>query len=167
VARRKGWESLSPDYRGRLSRRGITKSQYEHGRPLSGARGHGATPEHGLQSATRTPAAAKKYGDYIRKRTVPGGGTPVPVASAAAEDEAYELNQAKDAAYLNIHSRLKDYYKYKRETVLANVYGGETPESGEVSGMSLAEARWTAQADTEELRAHATPQYQGNPWFYH
>lgn len=156
---RKGWDNLSPAYRDRLSRRGITKSQYEHGRPLAGARGHGATPEHGLKSARRNP---KKYGDYIRKRAVPEVRVP-----QAAEDEAYELNGARDAAYLNFHGRLKDYYKYKRETVLANVYGGTTSESGEVKGMSLAEARWTANADTEELRSHAEPQYLGNPWWYH
>lgn len=157
---RRGWESLSPAYRGRLSRYGITKSQYESGRPLSGARGHGATPEHGLTSARRNP---KKHGDYIRKRQVPTGGG----GSLSDEDLAYELNAAKDAAYLNIHGKLKDYFKYKRETVVANVYGGTTSESGDVNGMSLAEARWTANADTEQLRAAATPQYLGNPWFYH
>lgn len=163
AARRRTWESLSASYRDRLSRYGITKSQYESGRPLSGARGHGATPEHGLRSATRS-RKPDKYRDYIRKRQVPtGGGLP----PKTLEDEAYELNAAKDAAYLNIHSRLKDYFKYQRETVLANVYGGTTSESGDVSGMSLAEARWTANADTEQIRAHATPQYTGNPWFYH
>lgn len=160
---RKGWDSLSPAYRARLSRHGITKSQYERGRPLSGARGHGGTPEHGLKSIPKGKKAQKKYGDYIRKRAVPETGLP----PKDAEDEAYELNAARDAAYLNFHGRLKDYFKYKRETVLANVYGGETSESGPVAGMSLAEARWTAQADTEELRSHAEPQYLGNPWWYH
>lgn len=159
MARRKGWDSLSRDYRERLTRRGITKSQYEHGRPLAGARGHGATPEHGIKDARRNP---KKYGDYIRKRAVPEVKVPANVV-----DEAYELNKAKDAAFLNIDGRLANYFKYKRETVLANVYGGVTSESGNVPGMSLAEARWTSQADTEELRAHAEPQYTGNPWFYH
>lgn len=159
MARRKGWESLSPAYRDRLSKRGITKSQYEHGRPLAGARGHGSTPEHGLKDARKNP---QKYGDYIRKRAVPETRVP-----ARIEDQAYTLNAARDAAFLNIDSRLSDYYKYKRETVLANVYGGTTSESGDVPGMSLAEARWSSQADTEELRAHAEPQYSGNPWWYH
>lgn len=159
AAKRKAWESLSGPYRKRLERYGITKSQYERGRPLSGARGHGATPEHGIKSARKNP---KKYGDYIRKRAVPEVQVP-----ASAEDEAYELNAARDAAYINTHSRLKDYFKYKRKTVLANVYGGITSESGPVPGMTLAEARWTANADTEELRSHASPQYRGNPWFYH
>jgi hypothetical protein len=158
--KRRSWESLSPAYRARLSRYGITKSQYEHGRPLSGARGHGATPEHGLKSARKNP---RKYGDYIRKRSVPAA-TPVP---KSAEDEAYELNSLRDAAFLNIDSRLSDYHKYERRTVTANVYGGQTSESSDVPGMSAAEARWTASADTEQLRAYATPQYLGNPWFYH
>lgn len=160
AVRRRPWESLSENYRKRLSRYGITKSQYESGRPLSGARGHGATPEHGLRSARRNP---RKYGDYIRKRSVPGTGLP----PQNAEDEAYELNAARDAAFLNFDALLSSYYKYKRATVLANVYGGTTSESGDVPGMSLAEARWTASADAEEIRNHATPQYTGNPWWYH
>jgi hypothetical protein len=161
AAKRKAWEALSGPYRKRLSRHGITKSQYENGRPLSGARGHGATPEHGLKSARKNP---KKYGDYIRKRSVP---EVAPKVSKSVEDEAYELDAARDAAYLNIHGRLHSYFKYQRNTVLANVYGGTTSESGPVPGMSLAEARWSANADTEELRSHATPQYTGNPWWYH
>src|SRR6185437_3134198 len=128
---------------------GITKSQYESGRPLAGARGHGATPEHGLKDARKNP---KKYGDYIRKRAVTK--TPVPQSLI---DQAYELNRARDAAFLNFHARLKDYVKYNEHTVTANVYGGVTSESGDVPGMTLDEARWTANADTEELRSHAEP----------
>jgi hypothetical protein len=163
AVKRRAWESLSDAYRKRLARHGITKSQYENGRPLSGARGHAATPEHGLKSAKRNP---KKYGDYIRKRSVPSAPS-APSPGTAGEDEAYELNAARDAAFINIHSRLHTYFKYQRTTVLANVYGGSTSESGGVPGMSLAEARWSANADTEELRSHATPQYTGNPWWYH
>jgi hypothetical protein len=156
---RRSWESLSPAYRGRLSRYGITKSQYESGRPLSGARGHGATPEHCLKDARKNP---KKYGDYIRKRVAPK----VPLPQSVV-DAAYALNAARDAAFINMDSRLRDYIKYNRDTVLANVYGGATSESGEVNGMDLSEAQWTANADTEELRSNAEPQYRGNPWFYH
>src|SRR5260370_34545619 len=101
AVKRKGWESLSKTYRDRLSRRGITKSQYEHGRPLSGARGHGATPEHGLKSARKNP---KKYGDYIRKRSVPAVK---PGPSQSTIQEAYALNAARDAAVFNTHARLK------------------------------------------------------------
>jgi hypothetical protein len=161
AVRRRAWETLSAPYRKRLQRHGITKSQYENGRPLSGARGHAATPEHGLKSARKHP---KKYGDYIRKRSVPEGPHEVP---REAEDEAFELNAARDAAFLNIHGRLHAYFKYKRDTVLANVYGGTTRESGNVPGMSLEEARWSANADTEELRSNAEPYYIGNPWWYH
>lgn len=156
---RRSWESLSDSYRNRLSRYGITKSQYESGRPLSGARGHGATPEHGIKDARKNP---RKYGDYIRKRSVPKTRVPVSVI-----DEAIALNNAKDAAFLNIVGRLENYHKFNRDTVLANVYGGRTSESGDVPGMTLDEARWTASADTEEIRSHAEPQYTGNPWFYH
>ena len=159
AAKRRAWESLSDDYRKRLSRHGITRSQYENGRPLAGARGHGATPEHGLKSANKNP---EKYRDYIRKRSVPQGP---PVNDPI--DEAIEKNNALDKAYANIKRRLSHYISYKRETVMANVYGGMTSESGSVSGMTLDEARWTTDADTEELRGHARVQYRGNPWWYH
>jgi hypothetical protein len=158
ASKRKAWEALSPAYRKRLERYGITKSQYENGRPLSGARGHSATPEHGLKSAQKNP---RKYKEYIKKRQKPSGG------GGNVEDEAYELNAARDAAFLNMHARLYLYIKYRRDTVLANVYGGSTPESGDVPGMDLEEAHWTANADAEQLRANASQQYTANPWFYH
>lgn len=40
------WETLSPAYRGRLERGGITRTAYESGVSLAKARGHAATPEH-------------------------------------------------------------------------------------------------------------------------
>jgi hypothetical protein len=160
MASRRDWDSLSPAYRERLSRSGITKTLYERGTNLSTARGHRKTPEHGLKSARKNPG---RYPEYIRSREVPQ----VQPASGSAENEAYELNAARDAAFLNFHSRLHDYYKYNRKIVLANVYGGETAESGTVRGMNLAEARWTANAGTEELRVRAYPQYHANPWWYH
>ena len=158
---RRAWESLSENYRKRLSRNGITKRDYERGRNLSAARGHFATPEHGLKSAQKNPA---KYGDYIRKRTVPTGGIKPP---QTAEDEAYELNLWRDRAFEHMKDELYLIPKYYEPTVEANVYGGVTRESGPVKGMTLTEAQWTAGATQEELRAHAYPQYRGNPWFYH
>jgi hypothetical protein len=83
------------------------------------------------------------------------------------EDEAYELNSARDAAYWNQMGKLGNYVKFYEPTVEANVYGGTTRESGPVPGMTLTQARWTANADAEELRSQATPYYIGNPWWYH
>jgi hypothetical protein len=162
VARkRRAWESLTPEYRKRLQRGGITKRDYERGRNLSAARGHYATPEHGLRSAQKNP---QKYQDYIRKRSVPAGSAP---RGQTPEEEARELNMWKDRAFKNIKSKLHDIYKYFEPTVEANVYGGFTRESGEVKGMNLSECKWTAAASRDELRAHAYPQYRGNPWWYH
>lgn len=158
ATRRKGWESLSKAYRDRLSRKGITKARYERGHKLDVARGHATTPEHGLKQAKRNPV---KYREYLqRKEPRKGGGGP-PI------QQAKELNNAKDAAYYNIKGRLGNYLKYNDKTVVANVYGGTTGQSGDVPGMSLSEARWTSRADTEELRSRAREQYQGNPWWYH
>lgn len=156
---RREWDSLSDTYRKRLERGGITRRDYERGRNLSAARGHYATPEHGLKSAKKNP---KKYGEYIRKRAVPA--EPVP---PSVEDEAYELNSWKDRAFRNARNKLSDIYKYYEETVIANVYGGVTRESGEVKGMSLSEAKWSARATREQWREQASPQYRANPWWYH
>lgn len=160
--KRRAWADLSPGYRKRLERGGISERDYIRGRNLSAARGHYATPEHGLKSASKNPG---KYGDYIRKRTVPE----IPEVPQSVEEEAYELNNWRDRAFGNIHDKLSGIpgLQYYEPTVEANVYGGETRESGVVKGMSLSEARWTANATQEELRAHAYPQYKGNPWWYH
>lgn len=42
---RKGWNSLSPSYRARIEKAGLTQKDYEAGASLSKARGHANTPE--------------------------------------------------------------------------------------------------------------------------
>lgn len=42
---RKGWASLSPAYRTRLEKAGLSQSDYESGASISKARGHEKTPE--------------------------------------------------------------------------------------------------------------------------
>jgi hypothetical protein len=162
---RKGWQQLSPGYRTRLQKNGITKSQYESGASIAKARGHQATPEHGIREAIRNP---RKYRKYINKRTVSGPTARPP------EDIAREINEILDAAYENIHRRLHEYHKYRDRNVRANVYGGlRGPqflgEGDEVDApqMDIEDAIWTANADTEALRSRASNQTEGNPWFYH
>jgi hypothetical protein len=154
AGRRKSWESLTPKYRARLSRGGVTRGQYESGASLAKARGHGATPEHPREAA-RHP---ERYREYNRKRE------PKP---RSPEDVAYTLNSARDAAFFNIAGRLGDYIKYRVESVSTRVYGGTLADGTEMPGMNLTQARWTAQADAEELRSRASDQYKRNPWFYH
>jgi hypothetical protein len=51
---RKAWGDLSPDYRDRLERRGITETAHAFGAPLRAARGHGAhTPTARAHEAER------------------------------------------------------------------------------------------------------------------
>jgi len=168
--RRKLWSSLKPSTRARklgfYKKQGLTPQQvaarYNAGTlgPQSRARGHAATPEHGITQALHDPG---KYRKYLRKkeRSILSG----PVTSP--EDIAYALNEARDRAYRNFHDKLYFYVYYNDQTVLANIYGGSTNESGPVPGMSLAQATWTARADTEEIRSMASEQYRGNPWGYH
>jgi len=42
---RKGWDSLSPGYRARLEKGGVSKSAYDRGESIKSARGHERTPE--------------------------------------------------------------------------------------------------------------------------
>jgi hypothetical protein len=165
---RKLWSALKPSTRLRKLRfyrkQGLTPAQvarrYNTGSLGSQAavRGHAETPEHGLGQALKEPG---KYRKYLRKRERPGGGRETP------EDEAIRINNQLDRAFTNFDRRLSHYVYYNRRTVRANVYGGETSESGIVPGMSYAQATWTASADTEEIRSMASEQYRGNPWWYH
>lgn len=60
---RKGWENLSPAYRKRLERGGISAADYASGKSLSKARGHSKTPEHPTDKIDR-----KRFRDYYDKR---------------------------------------------------------------------------------------------------
>lgn len=61
MAKRKGWSDLSPGYRGRLQRGGIDRAGYERGATLSGARGHGRTPEHPLPANRAVPKRFERW----------------------------------------------------------------------------------------------------------
>jgi hypothetical protein len=159
AGRPKAGRLLSAAQQRRYEKRGITRSAYESGVSVKAARGHAQTPEHGLGQALRNPA---RYKSYIQRKSKPDTGTRAP----SPEAEARLINDTKDQAYKSMQ-RLHEYLYYKDETVQANLYGGITAESGEVPGMSHAEALWTAQADIEEIRSYASPQYKGNPWWYH
>lgn len=57
---RKGWNALSPGYRERLKKAGITKRQYEKGESIQAARGHAQTPER--------PKGGAKFPTYQAER---------------------------------------------------------------------------------------------------
>jgi hypothetical protein len=61
------WEALSPAYRGRLERAGISQQLYESGESLQRARGHLGTPER----PARAERNARAYPKYIRARVKP------------------------------------------------------------------------------------------------
>ena len=59
--RRRAWAALSPAYRTRLERGGITRELYEQGWSLSAARGHAATPER----PSRAQGQPARYRGYL------------------------------------------------------------------------------------------------------
>lgn len=60
---RKGWNSLSPAYRARIEKAGLTQADYEAGTSLTRARGHANTPE---RPSSYDP---QKYQKYNAKRS--------------------------------------------------------------------------------------------------
>lgn len=60
---RKGWESLSPGYRARMERAGVSRTAYESGASLRAARGHSKTPERPTARISR-----EQYPEYFTKR---------------------------------------------------------------------------------------------------
>ena len=62
MPRRRVWSALSPSYRTRLQRKGVTQAQYESGVSLKAARGHAQTPESPTEYA-RHPGRFTAYRD--------------------------------------------------------------------------------------------------------
>lgn len=69
---RKAWDALTPAYRARLERGGVTQSFYESGGSLKAARGHATTPERPSR-AFRNP---DQYSAYLRRRVSRGREVP-------------------------------------------------------------------------------------------
>ncbi len=65
----RNWANLSPTYRGRLERAGVTKAYYEGGGKLGKARGHAHTPEH-PEEAERNPEKYPKYRNNLVKKVI-------------------------------------------------------------------------------------------------
>lgn len=63
MAKPRKWQTLSPAYRQRLERGGITRAAYESGAPVTAARGHAKTPERPAR-ALKNPG---KYPEYTTK----------------------------------------------------------------------------------------------------
>jgi hypothetical protein len=155
ASRRKGWDQLSPGYRARLEKAGVSKSAYDRGQSLARARGHLETPEHGRRQAEKNPV---RYRKYLGKRE-PRAKSP--------EDEAYELNKARDRAYAREVEMLRDLLRFNEYTVFVRVYGGIDAEGREHTGQTLSEAKWTSNASRDAIRGRASLQDEYNVWWYH
>lgn len=62
---RKGWDSLSDNYRARLGRSGVTQSAYESGAPLTKARGHTSAAKESYDRSVNK--FVKDYADSYRR----------------------------------------------------------------------------------------------------
>lgn len=64
MARRKSWDELSPEYRKRLARHGLTPAKHAAGESIRAARGHANTPER----VPTTDANPQKWTDYWARK---------------------------------------------------------------------------------------------------
>jgi hypothetical protein len=142
ASRRRSWDSLSPSYRARLSRGGITKARYERGDSLTAARGHSKTPEH-PERAQKNP---QRYRKYLQKRATPGLTT-------------------RDKAYYNFHRQLSHYFKYNDATVREGCYNIMTiDEARWTITADVEEIR--SRAGDRAWKQVFDGQFR-NPWWYH
>lgn len=136
------WNALSPAYRGRLERSGITRSKYVSGESLSSSRGHSKTPEHGIKDAIKRP---EKYKDYINKKSPTGGGGPY-----------VNKDELENQALHSMDTKVGDYLKYRRDSVIARI-----------KKMTINQLRMTIAASEDDIVQLARPQNKNNPWHYH
>lgn len=122
----------------------MSKAKYESGASLRAARGHAHTPEHPAE-AERKP---RKYQDYLNR-----------------------LSTLRRKAYKNMDGQIGEYIKFNPRNVKDRINGNKDrhdEEGGQgFRGMNRDELKWTMKATEEELIQRATPQYEGNPWWYH
>jgi hypothetical protein len=148
---------ISEAYQRRLLKNGIAKREYETGRAaksgkLGAARGHAATPEHGLKDAAKNP---DKYQDYLRKR--PTGGQLPPV----------DIDQLRQDAYDNFHDIMGNHHAYNDQSVILRIMGDPADQEN-YPGMSIRELQLTKSVRTmREIQDLATSQRTGNPFWYH
>jgi hypothetical protein len=150
MARSRNWESLSPTYRARLQRNGITQDAYLRGDKLGSARGHkpGHTPEH-PQDAVKNPG---KYRGYQPKKDI---------RLSRAERDKLEA-----ATIRNADRELGHRIKYNPQTVRQNV-----------PRMTYKQLIQAVNATANEWEDLGSPQYRldegvygpryHNPFFYH
>lgn len=120
---RKGWDSLSLNYRKRLERAGISAKDYSAGISLSKARGHSQTPEHPTDKISRT-----KYPSYYAKR------------------------QQLMRDFIAKKERLWGHYKYEmRANGSTRFHAQRSAENVRDGKMSNAMLEWALSASEEEL----------------
>lgn len=120
VPRRKSWDDLSPNYRKRLARSGITAEQYNSGTAnLAKARGHSSTAKENarrreLRSIRR---AAKEYAEkyylneaevYAELRKLSEAEALEHIREQIEAEEAYDQGQTSKATHIYTNNRSKD-----------------------------------------------------------
>jgi len=100
ASRRKQWEDLTPTYRKRLERGGITKSQYESGVSVAKARGHQS--EQREQERRRHVLSKKRY---IARMTRQYG-----VDEDSLQDEVDELSESELNEVMALQAKMERAY---------------------------------------------------------
>lgn len=105
-----GWDALSPTYRTRLQRGGITRAGYLRGDSLKTARGKGKGPEH-PKDAIRNP---RKYPSY-RPQKNPAGLEP----AKQGEKKSADRRELEKQFVQNVQRQMGDRIKWSTASDVA------------------------------------------------
>jgi hypothetical protein len=110
---RKAWADLTPAYRARLERAGISATAHAKGRPLEAARGHGSqTPVEIARAMTRAAPRAISLDRFLER----AAGTGWSISRTEAADGFDELGGSRAVLLLNWH-------RYQQAQVAAGTAG--------------------------------------------
>jgi len=141
VARR-SWDSLSADYRARLTRNGVTPGDYSSGVSLSHARGHAKTPEHPVR-AQRNP---QRYPEYVAKRK-PSYGLPKPIIRQQLEQQIMDRKRRLWGGVFKFRDNASD------RNVRVNPRTKRPPSVADLEYlMEASDAEWETLANSQDRR---------------
>ena len=143
ATRQQRWKNLTPAYKKRLIRAGITREKYIRGESRSAARGHAATPERPSR-ATRNP---EKYSGYLSKQNR--------IDRIGARNQEFRRQfDAGDIRQLNVRN--------------VAIHLSSLPDDAFNRIMGMSDAEWKEAASRGQLDANGQPRVPepapGVPW---
>jgi hypothetical protein len=137
---RKSWGALTPAYRRRLERGGVSQSAYESGASLKAARGHARTPEHRHKPKRIKPTPHRPEQWEVGNYNPAHVGAPL----SATEIDSYQASKTPTPTnVLNILKNVQTTFTRLAVLYLAERYeAGQKREAGGTGGQFIT-LTWT------------------------